>query len=87
MSEFVVLKKATINKQDIQTNSPNKTFSAEWQSLVELEIINEKPIPKLQPATTSPKPLTYITVSSETDVANASMKKTGMPIRSTPTIK
>ena len=56
MPAFIVLKKATNNKQDIITNSPNKTFLAEWKSLIELEIINKKPIPKLIAATTSAKP-------------------------------
>ena len=58
MSAFIVLKTATINKQDIQTNSPNENLLAEWKSLMELEIINKKPIPKLHEATTSPNPLT-----------------------------
>ena len=55
---FIVLKTATISKQDIKANSPNKTFLAEWKSLMELEIINKKAIPKLHAATTSAKPLT-----------------------------
>ena len=42
MPAFIVLKKATINKQDIKTNSPNKTFLAEWKSLMELEMIYKK---------------------------------------------
>ena len=52
MPEFIVLKRATINKQDIKINSPNKTFLAEGKSLMELEIINKKPIPKFHAATT-----------------------------------
>ena len=28
-------------------NSPRKSFLAEWQSLIELEIINKKQIPNL----------------------------------------
>ena len=59
MPSFTVLKTATMNKQEINTNSPNKTFLAEWKSLMELEIINKKPIPKLHAATTSTKPLRY----------------------------
>ena len=58
MPAFIVLKTATINKQDIKNNSPNKTFLAEWKSLMELEIINKRPIPKLHAAITSAKPLT-----------------------------
>ena len=46
MSAFIGLKTSTINKQDIKTNSPIKTYLAEWKSLIELEIINKKPIPK-----------------------------------------
>ena len=58
MTAFNVLRTSTINKKDIKTNSPNKTFLAECKSLMELEIINKKPITKLQTATTSAKPLT-----------------------------
>ena len=67
MPAFIVLKTATINKQDIKTNSPNKNFLADWKSLMELEIINRRPIPKLHAATTSAKPLTYSNISVETD--------------------
>ena len=58
MPEVNVLKTATINKKHIKTNSPNKTFLAEWKSLMELEIIDKKPIPNFYEATTSAKPLT-----------------------------
>ena len=64
---FIVLNTATISKQSININSPNKTFLAEWKSVIELEIINKKPIPKLHEATTSAKPLTYRKVSAATD--------------------
>ncbi len=47
MPVFIVLKTATINKQDIKTNSANKNFLAEWKSFMELKIINKKPKPKL----------------------------------------
>ena len=47
MSAFIVLKKSNINKQEIKTNSPYKAFLAEWKSLIELEIINKKPIHQL----------------------------------------
>ena len=63
MPALIVLKTATINKQDIKTNSPNKTFLAEWKSVMELEIINKKPIPILHEATTSARPLTYSNAS------------------------
>ena len=84
MPAFIVLKAATINKQDIKTNSPNKTFLADWKSLMELEIINKKPIPKLHAATTSVKPLTYNNVLAETDGANFSTKRSNKFIRITP---
>ena len=58
MPALVMLRTATINKQDISTNSPNKTFLAEWESLMELEIINKKPIPRLHATTTSARHLT-----------------------------
>tara|TARA_Y100001968_G_scaffold215881_1_gene198597 strand:- start:303 stop:590 length:288 start_codon:yes stop_codon:yes gene_type:complete len=84
---FIVLKTATINKQDIKTNSPNKTFQAEWKSLMELKIINKKPIPKLHEPTTSTKPLTNSNDSTETDAAIVSTEKTKILIRSTPNSK
>ena len=87
MPAFIVLKKATINKQDIKTNSPNKTFLAEWKSLMELEIINKEPIPNLHAATTSAKPLTYSNVSAETDGAIVSTEKTSLPLKITPNRK
>ena len=52
MPAFIVLKGTSINKQDNKTKSPNKTFLAEWKSLMELEIINKKPIPIFHSATT-----------------------------------
>ena len=70
--------------QDIKTNSPNKTFLAELKSLMELEIINKKPIPNLQEATTSEKPLTYSNVSVEKDGVIVSTEKSNMLITSTP---
>ena len=77
MPELIVLKIPTIDKEDFKTNSPNKTFLAKWKSLMELEIINKKPIPKLHEAITSAKPRTYSNVSAETDGAIVS---TGKPI-------
>ena len=65
ITAFIVLKTATINKQFIKTNSPNKTFRTEWKSRLKLEIINKKPIPKFITATTSLKPLTKSYVSDE----------------------
>ena len=50
MYSFRVVKTVTINKKDIKNNLLNKTFLAEWKSLMELEII-KKPIPKLHAAT------------------------------------
>ncbi len=87
MPAFIVLKTATPNKQDIKTNSPNKIFLAEWKSLIELEIINKKPIPNLHAATTSAKPRTYSNVSAETDGAIVSTDKSNIPIRVTPNSK
>ena len=87
MPAFIVLKTATIHKQDIKTNSPNKTFLAESKSLIKLEIINTKPIRKLHTATTSAKPPTYSNVSAETDGAIATTERTKILIRSTPNSK
>ena len=87
MPAFIELKTATINKQVIKINSPNKTFLAELKSVMELEIINKKPIPKLHAATTSANPLTYSNVSAETDGAIVSTEKTNMSIRNTPKSK
>ncbi len=71
-----MLKTAITNRQDIKTNSPNKTFIAEPKSLIELEIINKNPIPKLLAATTSANPLTKSNVSDENDEAMVSTEKT-----------
>ena len=87
MPAFIVLKTATINKQDIKTNSPNKTFLAEQKSIKELGKINKKPIPKLHATTISTKPLTYSNVYAETDGATISTEKATMLIRSTPSSK
>ena len=78
-----MLNTATINKQDIKTNSLNKTFLAECKSLMELEIINKQTILKLHAAITSAKPQIYSNVSDETDEAIVSTEKTNMLIRST----
>jgi len=59
------LNKATANKQAIKANSPDKTFFKDLLSLIELQIINKKPIPKLLAATTSPVPLRRSNVSVE----------------------
>ena len=64
-----MLKTVTINKQDIKTNSPNKIYLAELKTLMELEIVNKKPITKMHAATTSAKPLKYRNVSPESDGA------------------
>ena len=42
---------------------------------MELEIINKRPIPKLDMTTTSAKPRTYRSVASETDGAIVSTEK------------
>ena len=60
-----VLNRATAKKQNIKTNSPDKTFLKETLSLMELQIINKKPIPKLLAATTSAIPLKRSNVSHE----------------------
>ena len=60
MPAFIVLKTATINKQDIKINSPNKTFLAECKYLMELEIMNKKSITKFLTATKSDYPQTHI---------------------------
>ena len=36
MPTFNLHKKATINSQDVKTNSPNRIFLSEWKSLMEL---------------------------------------------------
>ena len=70
-----VLNIATIKRQDINTNSPSKTFLADSWSLMELEIINKKPIPIFVAATTSAEPLINNNVSAETDEAMVSSEK------------
>ena len=60
-----VLNRATVKKQNIKTNSPVKTFLKETLSFIELQIINEKPIPKLLAATISIVSLTRSNFSCE----------------------
>ena len=60
-----VLNRAIAKKQNIKTNSPDKTFLREVLSFMELQIINKQPIPKLLAATTSAVPLTRSNVSFE----------------------
>ena len=84
MPAFIVLKKATINKQDIKTNSPNKTFLEECKSFMELEIINNKPITKFNAAITSSNPLTKSNFSAERDDAIVFTEKINILIGSTP---
>jgi len=60
-----VLNRATVKKQNIKTNSSYKTFLKETLSLIDLQIINKKPIPKLLAATTSAIPLMRSNVSLE----------------------
>jgi len=57
------LNRATAKKQNIKANSPDQTFLKEALSLMELQIINKQPIPKLLAATTSAVPLTRSNVS------------------------
>ena len=70
-----VLNRATAKKQNIKTNSPDKTFLKEALSLIELQIIKNKPIPKLLAATTSAIPLTRSNVSLEALPAIVSTEK------------
>tara|TARA_Y100001968_G_scaffold291367_1_gene295718 strand:+ start:1241 stop:1462 length:222 start_codon:yes stop_codon:yes gene_type:complete len=63
MPAFIVLKTATIKKQDIKTNSVNKLLT-ELKSHMELETINKKPTPKLHATTTTTKPLTSRNVAA-----------------------
>jgi len=70
-----VLNRATPKKQNIKTNSPNKTFLKEALSFIELEIINRQPIPKLLAATTSAVPLTRSNVSLDALPAIVSTEK------------
>ena len=44
---FILPRTAILNKEDINTHSPNKTCLAKAKSLMELEIINKKAIHKL----------------------------------------
>ena len=60
-----VLNRATDKKQNIKTNSPDKTFLKEALSFMELQVINKQPIPKLLAATTFAVPLTRRIVSIE----------------------
>ena len=63
---FIVLKTVRINKQDIKITRLIKLFQRESKSLIELDILNKKPIPKFITETTSLKPLTNSYVSDET---------------------
>ena len=81
---FKVLNRATAKKQNIKTNSPDKTFLREVLSFMELQIINKQPIPKLLAATTSAVPLTRSNVSFEAlpatvSTENISKKKINNP--------
>ena len=82
-----VLNTATNNRQSINTNSPNKTSFADMWSLMELEIINKKPIPIFDTATTSAEPLVNNNVSAETDGAMLSTGKINMFISIKPNKK
>ena len=82
-----VLNTATIKRQDINTNSPGKTYLADSQSLMELEIINKRPIPIDFVATISAKLLINNNVFDETDGAMVLTEKINMFIRTTPNNK
>ena len=79
-----VLNRATAKKQNIKTNSPNKTFLKEALSFIELQILNKQPIPKLQAATTSAVPLTRSNVSLEALPAIVSTEKISREIINNP---
>ena len=79
-----VLNKATANKQAIKASSPDKTFFKDFLSLIELQIINKKPIPKLLAATTSAVPLTRSNVSLEALPAIVSIEKMSREIINDP---
>ena len=81
---FEVLNRATDKKQNIKTNSPNKTFLKEALSFMELQIINKQPIPKLLAATTSAVPLTRSNVSLEASPAIVSTEKMSREIINNP---
>ena len=82
-----VLNSATAKKQNIKTNSPDKTFLKEALSFIELQIINKKPIPKLLAATTSAVPLTRSNVSREALPAIVSTEKISRKIINAPKSK
>ena len=79
-----VLNRATANKQVIKISSPDKTFLNDFLSLIELQIINKKPIPKLLAATTSAVPLTRSNVSLEALPAIVSTEKMSREIINNP---
>ena len=79
-----VLNRATAKKQNIKANSPDKTFLKEALSLMELQIINKQPIPKLLAATTSAVPLTRSNVSVEALPAIVSTEKISRKIINNP---
>ena len=79
-----VLNKATANKQDIKASSPDKTFFKDFLSLIELQIINKKPIPKLLAATTSAVPLIRSNASLEALPAIVSTEKISKKIINNP---
>ena len=77
-----VLNRATAKKQNIKTNSPDKTFLKEALSFIELQ--NKKPIPKLHAATTSAVPLTISNISREALPAIVSTEKISRKIINNP---
>jgi len=78
------LNKATAKKQNIKANTPDKTYLKEALSLMELQIINKPPIPKLLAATTSAVPLTRSNVSLEASPAIVSTEKMSRVIINNP---
>ena len=79
-----VLNRATVNKEAIKASSPIKTFFKDFLSLIELQIINRKPIPKLLAATTFAVPLTRSNVSLEALPAIVSTEKISRKIINNP---
>ena len=75
---------STVNKQVIKASSPDKTFFKDFLSLIELQLINKKPIPKLLAATTSVVPHTRSNVLLEALPAIVSTKKISRKIINKP---
>ncbi len=81
-----MLKKATINEQDIKSDSPNNTFQAEWKSLMELKIINKSQSLNYM-LKQHDQTLYHKTDTAETDRAMVFTEKINMLIGITPNSK